>query len=160
MEAIYTDTLTGISTIRNIAVDAGGRLIVAGGVGGSIATTNINRFGSLAPSVSDFSIGNMKICRLHFANYNTTQLFIQFHNSAAPLVSGVSVPASNEVFSVVGSGVTNPGFLFMGSGDWDKSGNWGANSRVAISTTRGVYTAPSAAILAQTTINIEITALV
>jgi hypothetical protein len=163
---------TTAQTTANAAIGASG-----GGGGSTTATldplqklildresgntiTAVRRDGASIPTIADFLIGNKKICRLHFVNYSNTQLFIQFHNSPSALISGVNTPASSEIYPIVGTSTSNPGILALFSADFSNSGNWGTSTRVAISTTRTVYTAPSVGILAQTSINIESIAIV
>jgi hypothetical protein len=110
--------------------------------------SQLNRFSGINGS-SDVLIGSQKIYKINFNNRSASELFLQFHNSATGLISGESIP-----FPEIYSAVASTGYVHLFPSDFSIRGlSYGVNTRVAVSTTPYLYTAPQS--MANTALNIE-----
>lgn len=97
--------------------------------------------GSINPIGEGLITAGKALRRIIFTNGSGLVHFLQFHNSAAALVSGTAVPSSGWSIRVPANST-----LVLGSETFGEAGEiMGADARWAISTTFGAYTLPSAA---------------
>lgn len=109
---------------------------------------------ALTTANTPVSVGARLIRKINLRNGSAVPVFLQFHNSAAPLVSGTSVPVCGEVYNAP---ATN-GFIYLNSQDFGPNGaTYGGNTQVALSSTQNVFTALTNPQLALCVLNIEIT---
>jgi len=114
------------------------------------------------PTVSSFLAGvvadsdralptNARILSFTMTNESGVTLYLQVHPASAALVSGVSAPTGAAVWRIPNGSTAYEGVAFFG-----KIGkNYGVSQRLAISTTRVNYTAPSAGQMAGVSLRVE-----
>jgi hypothetical protein len=128
---------------HSLRLNTDGALITAPDVIG------ITRFGTTNPTADTVVPVGKKIFRVFITNGNTTTLFIQFHSSATPLVTG-SVPTAGFILRVPANSTSG-----WNEKDFGSSGELFTNLRIGISTTFVNFTAPSGAQLLLTSLSVK-----